>query len=48
MIDKKGHLYWLRRKLPDQKVLERMDSLLKELNLHTAAISPAHTSGIGR
>ncbi|MBA7572729.1 hypothetical protein ES708_14515 [subsurface metagenome] len=31
MTDKKGHLYWLRRKLPDQKVLERMDSLLKEL-----------------
>jgi len=35
MTDKKGHLYWLRRKLPDQKVLERMDSLFKELNLHT-------------
>jgi len=35
MTDKKGHLYWLRRKLPDQKALERMDSLLKELNLHT-------------
>lgn len=39
MIDKKGHLYWLRRKLPDQKVLERMDSLLKELNLHTVCDS---------
>lgn len=39
MADKKGHLYWLRRKLPDQKVLERMDSLLKELNLHTVCDS---------
>jgi len=39
MTDKKGHLYWLRRKLPDQKVLERMDSLLKELNLHTVCDS---------
>ncbi|HBY56965.1 MAG TPA: lipoyl synthase [Candidatus Atribacteria bacterium] len=34
-MNKKGHLYWLRRKLPDQKVLDRMDSLLKDLNLHT-------------
>ncbi|PKP56764.1 lipoyl synthase [Candidatus Atribacteria bacterium HGW-Atribacteria-1] len=39
MTDKKGHLYWLRRKLPDQKVLVRMDSLLKELNLHTVCDS---------
>ncbi|HZK11716.1 MAG TPA: lipoyl synthase [Atribacterota bacterium] len=39
MTDKKGNLYWLRRKLPDQKVLERMDSLLKELNLHTVCDS---------
>ena len=39
MTDKKGHLYWLRRKLPDQKVLERMDSLLKDLNLHTVCDS---------
>ena len=39
MTDKKGHLYWLRRKLPDQKVLERMDLLLKELNLHTVCDS---------
>ncbi len=39
MTDKKGHLYWLRRKLPDQKVLEQMDSLLKELNLHTVCDS---------
>ena len=39
MTDKKGHLYWLRRKLPDQKVLERMDSLFKELNLHTVCDS---------
>jgi len=39
MTDKKGHLYWLRRKLPDQKVLDRMDSLLKELNLHTVCDS---------
>jgi len=39
MTEKKGHLYWLRRKLPDQKVLERMDSLLKELNLHTVCDS---------
>jgi len=39
MTDKKGHLYWLRRKLPDQKALERMDSLLKELNLHTVCDS---------
>ncbi|OGD36214.1 lipoyl synthase, partial [Candidatus Atribacteria bacterium RBG_16_35_8] len=39
MTDKKGHLYWLRRKLPDQKVLKRMDSLLKELNLHTVCDS---------
>jgi lipoic acid synthetase len=39
MTDKKGHLYWLRRKLPEQKVLERMDALLKELNLHTVCDS---------
>lgn len=39
MTDKKGHLYWLRRKLPDQKVLQRMDSLLKELNIHTVCDS---------
>ena len=38
-MDKKGHLYWLRRKLPDQKVLEQMDSLLRELNLHTVCDS---------
>jgi len=39
MTDKKGHLYWLRRKLHDKKVLERMDLLLKELNLHTVCDS---------
>jgi len=39
MIEKKGHLYWLRRKLPDQKVLDQMDSLLKDLNLHTVCDS---------
>ena len=39
MTEKKGHLYWLRRKLPNQRVLERMDSLLKELNLHTVCDS---------
>ncbi len=39
MDEKKGHLYWLRRKLPNQRVLERMDSLLKELNLHTVCDS---------
>ena len=39
MTDKKGHLYWLRRKLPDQKVLDQMDSLLKDLNLHTVCDS---------
>jgi len=39
MTDKKGHLYWLRRKLPDQKDLERMDLLLKDLNLHTVCDS---------
>ena len=39
MIEKKGHLYWLRRKLPDQKVLDKMDSLLKDLNLHTVCDS---------
>jgi lipoic acid synthetase len=39
MNDKKGNLYWLRRKLPDQKILERMDLLLKELNLHTVCDS---------
>lgn len=39
MIKKKGHLYWLRRKLPDQKVLDKMDSLLKDLNLHTVCES---------
>lgn len=39
MTDKRGHLYWLRRKLPDQKVLERMDSLIKKLNLHTVCDS---------
>lgn len=38
-MNKKGHLYWLRRKLPDQKVLDRMDSLLKELKLHTVCDS---------
>ena len=38
-MDKKGHLYWLRRRLPDQKVLEQMDSLLRELNLHTVCDS---------
>lgn len=39
MIEKKGHLYWLRRKLPDQKVLDKMESLLKDLNLHTVCDS---------
>lgn len=38
-MNKKGHLYWLRRKLPDQKVLDQMDSLLKGLNLHTVCDS---------
>jgi len=35
MTEKKGNLYWLRRKLPDQRVLDRMDALLEGLNLHT-------------
>jgi len=39
MTDKKGHLYWLRRKLPNQIVLEQMYSLLEELNLHTVCDS---------
>ncbi len=38
-MNKKIHLYWLRRKLPDQKVLDQMDSLLKDLNLHTVCDS---------
>jgi len=39
MTGNKGHLYWLRRKLPDKKVLEQMDSLLSDLNLHTVCDS---------
>ena len=39
MKDKKGHLYWLRRKLPDQKVINKMEILLKQLNLHTVCDS---------
>jgi len=38
-MNKKGHLYWLRRKLPDQKVLEQMNSLLKDLDLYTVCDS---------
>lgn len=38
-MNKKGHLYWLRRKLPDQKVLDQMNSLLKDLNLYTVCDS---------
>ena len=39
MKEKKGHLYWLRRKLPDQKVINKMEDLLKDLNLHTVCDS---------
>lgn len=39
MTEKKGNLYWLRRKLPDQRVLDRMDALLEGLNLHTVCDS---------
>ena len=39
MNEKKGHLYWLRRKLPDQEVINKMESLLKDLNLHTVCNS---------
>ncbi|MEA2021624.1 MAG: lipoyl synthase [Candidatus Caldatribacteriota bacterium] len=39
MKEKKGHLYWLRRKLPDQKVIDKMENLLKDLNLHTVCDS---------
>jgi len=38
-MNKKGHLYWLRRKLPDQKVLDQMNSLLKDFNLYTVCDS---------
>jgi len=38
-MEEKGYLYWLRRKLPDRKVLQEMDSLLKNLNLHTVCDS---------
>ncbi len=38
-MEEKGHLYWLRRKLPEQEVLEEMDLLLKEFNLHTVCDS---------
>jgi len=39
MNEKKGHLYWLRRKLPDQEVINKMEGLLKDLNLHTVCNS---------
>jgi lipoic acid synthetase len=39
MTEKKGNLYWLRRTLPDQRVLDRMDELLEGLNLHTVCDS---------
>jgi lipoic acid synthetase len=39
MTEKKGNLYWLRRTLPDQRVLDRMDALLEGLNLHTVCDS---------
>lgn len=39
MTERKGNLYWLRRTLPDQKVLDRMDALLEGLNLHTVCDS---------
>ncbi|GAB4117526.1 MAG: lipoyl synthase [Candidatus Caldatribacteriota bacterium] len=38
-MEQKGHLYWLRRKLPDQKILQEMDSLLSSFNLHTVCDS---------
>lgn len=39
MTEKKGNLYWLRRTLPDQRVLDRMDALLEGLNLYTVCNS---------
>jgi len=39
MKEKKGHLYWLRRKLPDQKVINKIEDLFKDLNLHTVCDS---------
>ena len=39
MKEKRGHLYWLRRKLPDQKVINKMENLFKDLNLHTVCDS---------
>jgi len=39
MKEKKGYLYWLRRKLPDQKVMNKMEGLLKDLDLHTVCDS---------
>lgn len=39
MKEKRGHLYWLRRKLPDQKVINKMEDLFKDLNLHTVCDS---------
>jgi lipoic acid synthetase len=39
MTEKKGNLYWLRRTLPDQRVLDRMDALLEGLNLYTVCDS---------
>jgi len=39
MNEKKGHLYWLRRKLPDRKITGEMEKLLKSLNLHTVCDS---------
>ncbi len=32
MTEKKGNLYWLRRKLPDQRILNRMDALASQLD----------------
>jgi lipoic acid synthetase len=39
MKEKRGHLYWLRRKPPDQKVINKMENLFKDLNLHTVCDS---------
>ncbi len=38
-MEQKGHLYWLRRKLPNQKILQEMDFLLSSFNLHTVCDS---------
>jgi len=39
MKEKKGYLYWLRRKIPDQNVMNKMNGLLSSLNLHTVCDS---------